>query len=79
MGKLTGDDVECHCHGLACNGEGRCTRTPGQDKPNAQARVTPYPVIETYYCSRCAYLGDEPLTTTSRVTSPRKNALRNSL
>jgi vanillate monooxygenase len=48
MGRLEGDDVVCHYHGLAFNGKGQCTRMPSQDKLNPSARVRSYPVVERY-------------------------------
>ena len=48
MGWIEGDDVVCRYHGLAFDGSGQCTRVPGREKPNAQARVVKYPVVEKH-------------------------------
>ena len=48
MGWIEGDGVVCRYHGLAFDGSGRCTREPGREKPNAQARVFSYPAIEKH-------------------------------
>jgi vanillate O-demethylase monooxygenase subunit len=48
MGRLDGDVLQCHYHGLRFGTDGRCVRIPGQDQipPNAQVRT--FPVVERY-------------------------------
>lgn len=48
MGKVVGDRLQCHYHGLQYDTAGKCVRIPGQDMipPNAQIRT--YPVVERY-------------------------------
>ncbi len=48
MGKIVGDALQCHYHGLRFDGSGICVRVPGQDRVPHQARVRTYPVVERY-------------------------------
>jgi vanillate O-demethylase monooxygenase subunit len=48
MGKLVGDHLQCHYHGLRFDSTGRCVRIPGQDRIPAAAKVKTYPVVERY-------------------------------
>ena len=48
MGKVIGDALQCHYHGLRFDGSGKCVRVPGQDHIPQNARVRTYPVIERY-------------------------------
>jgi phenylpropionate dioxygenase-like ring-hydroxylating dioxygenase large terminal subunit len=48
MGKLVGDALQCHYHGLRFGPDGRCVRIPGQDQIPQTARVKTYPVVERY-------------------------------
>ncbi len=48
MGKLVGDTLQCHYHGLRFDGSGKCVRVPGQDHIPAKAVVRTYPVVERY-------------------------------
>lgn len=48
MGRLDGDEIICHYHGLAFNPEGQCTRMPSQDKLNKSACVRSFPAAEKH-------------------------------
>jgi vanillate O-demethylase monooxygenase subunit len=48
MGKLVGDHLQCHYHGLRFDSTGRCVRIPGQDRIPAAAKVKAYPVVERH-------------------------------
>lgn len=48
MGKLVGDHLQCHYHGLRFDQTGRCVRIPGQDQIPPTAKVRTYPVVERY-------------------------------
>jgi len=49
MGKLVGDELQCHYHGLRFGTDGRCTRIPGQEQIPRAAKVKTYPVVERYH------------------------------
>jgi phenylpropionate dioxygenase-like ring-hydroxylating dioxygenase large terminal subunit len=48
MGKLVGDTLQCHYHGLRYDASGVCVKVPGQDTIPPGARVKAYPVVERY-------------------------------
>jgi phenylpropionate dioxygenase-like ring-hydroxylating dioxygenase large terminal subunit len=48
MGRLVGDLLQCHYHGLCYDGTGQCVKVPGQDAIPPAARVKAYPVAERY-------------------------------
>lgn len=48
MGKLVGDTLQCHYHGLRFATDGRCVRIPGQDHIPRGAQVKTYPVVERH-------------------------------
>lgn len=48
MGRVVGDTLQCHYHGLRFDGTGACVRIPAQDLIPPQARVRAYPVAERY-------------------------------
>lgn len=48
MGKIVGDRIQCHYHGLQYDGAGTCVRVPGQDLIPPNARIRSYPVVERY-------------------------------
>jgi phenylpropionate dioxygenase-like ring-hydroxylating dioxygenase large terminal subunit len=48
MGKLVGDRLQCHYHGLRYDSSGHCVAVPGQDTVPPGARVKSYPVVERY-------------------------------
>ncbi|HWH94381.1 MAG TPA: aromatic ring-hydroxylating dioxygenase subunit alpha [Baekduia sp.] len=47
-GRLDGDDLVCGYHGLAFNGDGRCTFMPSQQTINPAARVRSFPIVERH-------------------------------
>jgi phenylpropionate dioxygenase-like ring-hydroxylating dioxygenase large terminal subunit len=49
MGKLVGDILQCHYHGLRYDASGACVKVPGQDTIPPAARVKSYPVVERYH------------------------------
>ena len=49
MGKLIGDALQCHYHGLRYDKNGACVRVPGQETIPRSARVKSYPVVERYH------------------------------
>jgi vanillate O-demethylase monooxygenase subunit len=49
MGKMVGDALQCHYHGLRFDRSGKCVRVPGQDLIPQSARVRTYPVVERYH------------------------------
>ena len=49
MGKLVGDTLQCHYHGLRFGADGRCVRIPGQDHIPKAAKAKTYPVAERYH------------------------------
>jgi phenylpropionate dioxygenase-like ring-hydroxylating dioxygenase large terminal subunit len=49
MGKLVGDELQCHYHGLRFAPDGRCVRIPGQDHIPAGAKAKTYPLVERYH------------------------------
>ena len=48
MGKIVGDALQCHYHGLRFDRAGQCVRVPGQDLIPPQARVKSYPLVARY-------------------------------
>jgi phenylpropionate dioxygenase-like ring-hydroxylating dioxygenase large terminal subunit len=48
MGKVVGDHLQCHYHGLQYDGAGKCVRIPGQDMVPPTAKIRTYPVVERY-------------------------------
>lgn len=44
--RLEGDEIVCGYHGIAFDGNGACTRIPGQDNIPASCKLTRYPVVE---------------------------------
>ena len=49
MGKLVGDTLQCHYHGLRFGSDGRCVRIPGQDHIPQGAKVKTYAVVDRYH------------------------------
>src|ERR1700692_2284553 len=43
MGRLVGDLLQCHYHGLCYDGTGQCVKVPGQEAIPPAARVKAYP------------------------------------
>jgi phenylpropionate dioxygenase-like ring-hydroxylating dioxygenase large terminal subunit len=48
MGKLVGDVLQCHYHGLRFAVDGRCVHIPGQEHIPHGAKVRTYPVAERH-------------------------------
>lgn len=45
-GHVDGEIIRCPYHGLEFNGQGVCTRVPGQDRAPKAANIRAYPVVE---------------------------------
>jgi vanillate O-demethylase monooxygenase subunit len=67
MGRLDGDVLQCHYHGLRFGIDGRCVRIPGQDQipPNAQVRT--FPVVERYKWV-WIWMGDPAMADPDKIT-----------
>jgi len=57
MGKLVGDHLQCHYHGLRYDSTGQCVMVPGQSTIPPLACVRSYPVVERYRWL-WVYMGD---------------------
>src|SRR3989454_3057033 len=66
MGKLIGDTLQCHYHGLRYDKSGACVRVPGQDMIPRSARVKSYPVVERYRWL-WIWMGDPALADPAKV------------
>ena len=67
MGKLVGDALQCHYHGLRYDKSGTCVRVPGQDMIPRSARVKSYPVVERYHWL-WIWMGDPALADPAKIT-----------
>ena len=67
MGKLVGDTLQCHYHGLRYDQTGTCVRVPGQDLIPRSARVRKYPVVERYHWL-WIWMGDPALADPDKIT-----------
>ena len=67
MGKLVGDSLQCHYHGLRYDKTGTCVRVPGQDMIPRSARVKSYPVVERYHWL-WIWMGDPALADPDKIT-----------
>ncbi len=67
MGKLVGDALQCHYHGLRFDRAGKCVRVPGQDLIPQSARVRTYPVVERYHWV-WIWMGDPALADPAKIT-----------
>jgi phenylpropionate dioxygenase-like ring-hydroxylating dioxygenase large terminal subunit len=67
MGKIVGDTLQCHYHGLRYDPTGRCVRIPGQDQIPPSAKVTAYPVAERYRWI-WIWMGDPALADPDKIT-----------
>lgn len=67
MGKLVGDTLQCHYHGLRYDKTGTCVRVPGQDMIPRSARVKNYPVVERYHWL-WIWMGDPALADPDKIT-----------
>ena len=70
MGKLVGDRLQCHYHGLQYDQTGRCVRIPGQDQIPPSAKVKTYPVVERYHWV-WIWMGDPALADPARSEERR--------
>ena len=59
-GRLRGDNLECHYHGLLYDPSGACIRVPSQATVPPEARVKSYPLAERYHWI-WIWLGDPAL------------------
>ena len=66
MGKIVGDALQCHYHGLRFDHSGKCVRVPGQDLIPQSARVRTYPVVERYHWV-WVWMGDPALADPDKV------------
>ena len=66
MGRLIGDEIQCHYHGLVFDGTGTCVKIPGQERIPPSARVKSYPVVERNQCV-FVWMGDAGAPDTSRL------------
>jgi phenylpropionate dioxygenase-like ring-hydroxylating dioxygenase large terminal subunit len=67
MGKLVGDRLQCHYHGLQYDNAGTCVRIPGQDQIPPSAKVKAYPVVERYHWL-WIWMGDPALADPAKIT-----------
>jgi phenylpropionate dioxygenase-like ring-hydroxylating dioxygenase large terminal subunit len=67
MGKLDGDELQCHYHGLRFGTDGRCVRVPGQEHIPQGAKVRSYPVAERYHWL-WIWMGDPALADPEKIT-----------
>jgi phenylpropionate dioxygenase-like ring-hydroxylating dioxygenase large terminal subunit len=67
MGKLHGDVLQCHYHGLRFGVDGRCVRIPGQEHIPQSAKVRTYPVVERYHWL-WIWMGDPALADPAAIT-----------
>jgi len=67
MGKLVGDTLQCHYHGLRFGSDGRCVRIPGQDQIPQGAKVKTYPVVDRYRWV-WIWMGDPALADPATIT-----------
>jgi vanillate monooxygenase len=67
MGKLQGDVLQCHYHGLRFGADGRCVRIPGQEHIPQSAKVRTYPVVERYHWL-WIWMGDPALADPAAIT-----------
>lgn len=66
IASLIGDEVRCGYHGMQFDRAGRCTKVPGQARPNPNARVVTFPVQERHGLI-WVWLGARELATTVDV------------
>ena len=67
MGKLVGDRLQCHYHGLQYDRTGQCVRIPGQDQIPPDAKVKTYPVVERHRWL-WIWMGDPALADPAAIT-----------
>lgn len=66
MGKVVGDHLQCHYHGLRYDGTGRCVTVPGQDTVPPSAQIRSYPVVERYHWL-WVWMGDPKLADPAKI------------
>ncbi|MDD9983240.1 MAG: Rieske 2Fe-2S domain-containing protein, partial [Gammaproteobacteria bacterium] len=66
MGRLIGDEIQCHYHGLVFDGTGACVKIPGQERIPSTVRVKSYPVVERNQCI-FVWMGDPDAPDASRI------------
>jgi vanillate O-demethylase monooxygenase subunit len=67
MGKLAGDTLQCHYHGLRFDAAGRCVKIPGQATVPPAAQIKSYPVVERYHWL-WIWMGDPALADPDKIT-----------
>src|SRR5499427_2072715 len=67
MGKLVGDHLQCHYHGLRYDSTGQCVKVPGQNAIPPSARVKTYPVVERHHWL-WIWMGDPALADPDKIT-----------
>jgi phenylpropionate dioxygenase-like ring-hydroxylating dioxygenase large terminal subunit len=67
MGKLVGDALQCHYHGLCYGTDGHCVRIPGQEHIPQAAKVRTYPLVERYKWV-WIWMGDPALADPATIT-----------
>jgi phenylpropionate dioxygenase-like ring-hydroxylating dioxygenase large terminal subunit len=67
MGKLCGDIMQCHYHGLRFATDGSCVHIPGQTHIPHAARVKSYPLVERYHWI-WIWMGDPALADPAAIT-----------
>jgi vanillate O-demethylase monooxygenase subunit len=67
MGKMVGNMLQCHYHGLRYDKTGKCVRVPGQDHIPMNARVKSFPVVERYRWV-WVWMGDPVLADPDKIT-----------
>ena len=67
MGKLVGDHLQCHYHGLRYDAAGHCVKVPGQNTVPPGAQVKAYPVVERYTWL-WIWMGDPALADADEIT-----------
>ena len=67
MGKVVGNALQCHYHGLRYDKTGKCVRVPGQDRIPMNARVKSFPVAERYRWI-WVWMGDPALADPDKIT-----------
>jgi vanillate O-demethylase monooxygenase subunit len=70
MGKVVGDHLQCHYHGLRYDSAGQCVSVPGQNTVPPSARIKSYPVVERYHWL-WIWMGDPALADPAGITDFR--------
>jgi phenylpropionate dioxygenase-like ring-hydroxylating dioxygenase large terminal subunit len=67
MGKVVGEAIQCHYHGLRFDRTGRCVKVPGEEGVPAAPRLKSYPVAERYGWI-WIWMGDPALADLATIT-----------